>query len=485
MLDIKLSVAEDSETGNLIHVSERMSSRPTLRCPYCKHPVIRKAGSVRRHHFAHQGGSVCNMSSETLLHEGAKVYVYHQLEANRTFDITVNIAMLRNSATKSMLSNLNISRVTVKSSSIFCRPSQYNVLEKALQSIRPDIISYDNRNEDNPLAWEIYVTHEVEPDKEEYFISNNIPFIELIPSESGHNSYSFLLNNYNGISIMDYDKEFMHSLYESNKVDMFSSFKELIETDYIAEQIDIGTSALRDNILKSKTDELINKNSIDLTKYNEPMSLYLSTSFSHDFITSLSDEGTWDKVEDIKKVKSDYGFSVMINGTYLDLPMQMLSRIYIQLYESGMCRAVINDNSQCIGVKLNIPSLRELKYRDELITLSNESVYKDDVDIRETEDNWSKSGKPYMRIIDKSDEYHVKYHDTQLLNIIEYFRKHYRVKALINTNLAGKRRVFGIKVIGLPDEVELKFKLQRIVDKCVSSVIQQSVSSCIGNTSFT
>lgn len=476
MLDIKLSVAKVIETDNLIHVSERLPVGATLCCPFCNYPVSKKAGSVRRHHFSHKAGSDCNVSAETLLHEGAKVYIFNKLETKQPFEISINVAFLKDSLAKELLLKLNLSSISIKSTDILSEPYHFNEIEKAIQSIRPDVVSYKNSIKDAPFAWEVYVTHEIEPDKKEYFASQSIPFIELIPSEFGQNDYSFVLHDYHGTELLNYDSKLMHCIYELNKRLIFNEFKELIESEYIIDQIDFNTRSHKANLTKLQVDNISKINKVDINKYKDSVSLDIAQSFNKVFITSLKMEGVWEKVTELNYVKGLYGYSVVINGNYIDSPIRMLSRIYEDLYESDMCRAVINEGSQCIGIKLNTPYIRENKYKETLIVLSNEKVLKDDVIIHDTEGNRSKANKPYMLISDGYTEYFVKFHDTQLNNILKYFNEHYGLRVLIGKNEEGKKRVVGIKVIGLPDEIDLKYKLQKIVDVCTHDVAKQLVS---------
>lgn len=476
MLDIKLSVAKVIETGNLIHVSERLPVGATLCCPFCSYPVSKKAGSVRRHHFSHKAGSDCNVSAETLLHEGAKVYIYNKLEVKQPFEITINVQFLKDSLVKELLLKLGLSSISIKSTDILNDHYHFHEIEKNIQSIRPDITSYKNSSKDDPFAWEVYVTHELEPDKKEHFKNTSIPFIELIPSEFGQNDYTFVLHDYHGTELLNYDSKLMLGIYESNKKTIFNEFRELIVNEYINDQIDINTRSHKAELLKQQVDYISNISKVDLGKYYESVSLNIAQSFNKVFITSLTMDGVWEKVTELNNVKGLYGYSIKINGNFIDSPIRMLGCIYEDLCKSDMGRAVINEGLQCIGIKLNTPYLRENKYKEALIVLNNEKIHKDDVTISETQGNRSKANKPYMLILEGNSEYYVKFHDTQLLNVLKYFNEHYGLRALVGKNESGKKRVMGIKVIGLPDEIDLKFKLQKIVDKCTHDAAKQMVS---------
>jgi len=476
MLDVKLSIAKIQDTDNIIHISERIPSGAILCCPFCNCPVLKKTGNVRRHHFSHKAYSDCKVSAETLLHEGAKVYIFNKLEANQPFEVAINVHFLKDSIVKKLLLKLGLSSISIKSTDILNEQYNFNEIEKAILSIRPDVTSYKNSSRVDPFAWEVYVTHELEPDKKEHFIRNSMPFIELVPSELGQKDYSFVLHDYNGTELLNYDSKLMMGIYEINKKSIFDEFRDQIISEYISDQIDLNTRSYKAELQKQQVDNIVNISKVDLGKYKKSISLDIAQSFNKEFTTSLKTEGVWENVKELNYVKGLYGYSITINGNFIESPILMLSRIYEDLCKSNMGRAVINEGLQCIGIKLNTPYLRENKYKVALILLDNEKILKDDVNIYGTKGNRSKANKPYMLISDTYAEYFVKFHDTQLLNVLKYFNNQYGLRVFVGKNEDGKKRVTGIKVIGLPDEIDLKFKLQKIVDKCTYDETKQLMS---------
>ncbi|MBI3923527.1 MAG: hypothetical protein HY318_19065 [Armatimonadetes bacterium] len=59
----------------LVHISEVSSGRQRdCVCPSCKEPLIAKKGPIKKHHFAHDPGTQCNL--ESALHCVAKTLIY-------------------------------------------------------------------------------------------------------------------------------------------------------------------------------------------------------------------------------------------------------------------------------------------------------------------------------------------------------------------------------------------------------------------------
>lgn len=177
MSDVLLPIAKTPE-GRLIHVSERLPAGIQLCCPYCGSGVIKKTGSVRRHHYSHQAGSNCSVSAETLLHDGAKVFLYNSLIKNNPIDIMVDVASLNTSKTKFLLQRLSLKQITVSSKSFYDNPNSEHFLEGTIGTVRADVLSYDSRLRPatDVMAWEIFVTHAVDEGKNSYFRRNQGAF---------------------------------------------------------------------------------------------------------------------------------------------------------------------------------------------------------------------------------------------------------------------------------------------------------------------
>lgn len=66
-----------SESGHLVHIAEAHLSSEDFYCPHCKCRMLKKCGTIRSWHFAHdyryQNENVCNCSYESYLHAYAKL----------------------------------------------------------------------------------------------------------------------------------------------------------------------------------------------------------------------------------------------------------------------------------------------------------------------------------------------------------------------------------------------------------------------------
>lgn len=143
------------------------SSRPEAICPLCMHPVIMKLGNKRVHHYAHQVGVICAATQpETALHLNAKFYIYAQLLSGSKLYL------------EQLCSN------SCGNSRIVCWAEGWkNVeIESKIGTFKPDISIVGTNDTINAI--EIVVTHHVEDDKEQFFTTRGIYWLEVEASES-------------------------------------------------------------------------------------------------------------------------------------------------------------------------------------------------------------------------------------------------------------------------------------------------------------
>ena len=228
-MDIKLPIALNTVDERILYVADRVPAGAALVCPFCRHPVKKNAGSIRRHHFVHMPGANCSVSYETLLHEGAKVYLHRCLEKGESVDIFIDIATLRPSKTRRLLETLGVRRFSTSSKDVFKNEGAVHLLERMVAGkVKPDVVSYGEYfagGERDVFAWEIFVTHEVEEEKSELFRLNDIPYIELSPLEEGANGYIYTMGSCGGISFIDDDIIFNETVYRDNKADLIATFE--------------------------------------------------------------------------------------------------------------------------------------------------------------------------------------------------------------------------------------------------------------------
>lgn len=140
--------------------------RPLAFCPLCGQTVILKLGTKRTHHYAHYAPNLCAAQHpETALHLNTKHYLAHCLDSATELHIQLPCSRCRKPT--AMLAWKNWHTVAV---------------EYQLDPMRPDIVLLNNGV---PVgAIEVRVHHAVTREKEQWFLKNRLPWIELLANET-------------------------------------------------------------------------------------------------------------------------------------------------------------------------------------------------------------------------------------------------------------------------------------------------------------
>jgi hypothetical protein len=236
MASIKLPFAYDPKNNKYWHISEKIPDEIDLFCPYCSNSVSSKKGKVRRHHFFHLNNSdECNINPETVLHEGAKIYIYKNLQKNKNFKLKFKPDNILGREIKSLFKDLRVQELLFNSNNIVPNGNSEHYLEHKIKNKIPDIFSkYENQNtgEIKSFAWEVYVTHFSEEDKIKFYNENDISFIEVEPKEDGLFDYIFEVKRYEGISLFDDLSKVKKKLYSSYKKEIFNDYKSKLDSLY-------------------------------------------------------------------------------------------------------------------------------------------------------------------------------------------------------------------------------------------------------------
>lgn len=142
--------------------------RPAAFCPVCQKPVILKLGKKRTHHYAHQPEDVCIVTQpETALHLNTKLHIYKQL-------LSAKVLFIEQSC----------SRFSCKRKNNLLWLSEWDDIqvEYSVNTFRPDISILFNGNVIGAI--EVFVTHSVEEQKEQFFKEQNISWLELRATEA-------------------------------------------------------------------------------------------------------------------------------------------------------------------------------------------------------------------------------------------------------------------------------------------------------------
>ena len=150
--------------GVRIHISEVPGGRNSdCVCPCCREPLIAKKGRIKRHHFAHDPGSQCNLESvlhwfgKNLIHEG----IEKALNERRPLPLRWQCAQCGDEHSRNLL-----------------KKAAFVLLEPDLGGARPDLLLLDQKN--NPVAAiELIVTHRPEQPTLEFYEKSRIAVVQI------------------------------------------------------------------------------------------------------------------------------------------------------------------------------------------------------------------------------------------------------------------------------------------------------------------
>lgn len=230
MSDILLPTAYSKSQNRYFHISEGPFTSMDLECPYCHTEVYGKTkGEERRPHFCHNSKQDCKPTSETLLHDGAKVFLYNSLKSGLSQDIIVEEFSKLPQDIANVVKFLSIRQLRIPTRSLPGFSFAEHELETQTGQVRPDISSFDGLF-NTMFAWEIFVTHKIEERKCDYFAENNIPFIELKPKFVEPYGYEFYLESCGGFNLSNQGR-LLEFLFQTYKVELLSIYRGTLSAD--------------------------------------------------------------------------------------------------------------------------------------------------------------------------------------------------------------------------------------------------------------
>lgn len=456
MVSIKLPFAYDPKNNKYWHISEKIPDEIDLVCPYCSSSVSSKKGKVRRHHFFHLNSTdECNINPETVLHEGAKIYIYKNLQKNKNFKLKFKPDNILENEIKSLFKDLGVQEFIFNSNDIIPVGTLEHYLEHKIKNKIPDIFSKCKSKDTGKIksfAWEVYVTHFSEEDKIKFYSKNNISFIEIEPEEDGLYDYIFEVKNYEGISLFDDLSKVKKRLFSSYKKEMFNEYKSKLDSLY-SENLERN---LTKKILKSLDKKI---NYTDLYKKNQEEFIsfqliqFLSTTFKPKLRNKYKKNN---KVFKLKCKKLEYfnhknGTTIKFNEKYsLDSQFFMLGLIYKKLSDMGMGKAILNKKRNIVGYKLSYPSIKKLEIEERTLLLNGETECTT-TSVMYSQGKRSKKGNPYL-VMNNS---FVKSPITQLMNILKFFKSEFQLVIYLKENKYNKKYITSLKIKGLVQEIAL------------------------------
>ena len=129
-------------------------------CQCCGEPLIARKGNIKRHHFSHKPGTECQYGYQTALHLMAK-------------DILSNIKKITLPPLGILFCGSHSEKIVIPSKIVEIERVE---LEHKIGDIIPDVAIYVAGK---PLYIEIFVTHEIDEEKKNKIIDNDIPVIEI------------------------------------------------------------------------------------------------------------------------------------------------------------------------------------------------------------------------------------------------------------------------------------------------------------------
>ncbi|HNY02996.1 MAG TPA: hypothetical protein PKG48_10435 [Bacteroidales bacterium] len=349
MEPVKLAYAQEKGTNIFHHVSENVEGLELV-CPECGVRVCKKAKEIRRHHFSHHNTN-CTATEESSLHKGAKYYLAYKLAQNQELELLIQREMLPEGPLKAVLRRARIPKIQLPVNSLFDNILCRHDVEKGIGGQVPDVLT---TNINGPvMAWEIFVTHPMPPEKQSYFNENHIPYIELIPLEVGLADYAFEVTRLGNVPIVD-PKEFtLQSLFNVFQDEFNSCFVPEIQRELLDTAADKTTDALFARINDKLTEQIPGVCLLDKAKefidtqgriYSE------QTYFKH-----VDDKDRhYEMLEDIEWYDGGRGKSPRFNKkAFIDSPHNLAGEFLKALGEKVSLLGIVDDKAEIIGLRMN------------------------------------------------------------------------------------------------------------------------------------
>jgi len=472
---VSLPAAFLPDTGRYIHILEKIPAKETLLCPFCNVEVGCKKGNIRQHHFFHKAETDCNPSKETLLHEGAKVFLFNSLRKGEPLPVIVPELSFLPPELAEILRSINVDGVTVSTEFFPGYKFERHEMEKAIDQFRPDIRSYQP-SQNRYFAWEICVSHEIEAGKREHFDNNSVQYIELRPVSLSSSRYIFYLESLNGFELVGNRSDFYSLFFQRYKDELNSAFLERLTITHQqklkAEALEGARAQARDE-LKQACHPLriagVVESYAERLKLTEKMrqreTLTLWTDDSEHNIEHEPKVIPYEYVEFSKFGKADYP-SIRINQKYfLASPIRLFSGLIKGLSKCFELTALLNPEEKVVGFELDIGSNTSDQRSKEKILLANESA-DGAVNVIDILGRRSQNDRAYcMALSDTFDEFFVSSYQRLLFELLKVLKKVFKCSILLGKNQKGYDAVTGLRLheVNCPKEIN-----RQIIEFCAS-----------------
>lgn len=388
---IKLSYAKNG--SRLFHISEVHDRDKLYTCPFCNEQVLFKKGEAREHHFAHAAHSNCSASQETILHFHAKHYLADLISGSSTLNVEFQFLWSDHSKVLKDLSEMIPiqNEGTIQLYDILEYYGYFPEIGEIERKVGPYIVDVFAANEElqNSICFEIFVSHQIEPEKRAYFIEHQIPFMELVPKQFSTTHVEFNLHDYYLPGFFDEKVNQM----ESNVLKyLFNTYKQDLHIQLIQEESVLPELHLKKRAVQALRKELLDQPEIGMNNQKVLEGAHYLMCQAHNAV--IKKEVT---VKNIRYGKSKAGkpFLTINDGRYFvaaetkifyDLLNKMMRRAEVTAYIGGW-----NDLSrnQIIGFDFPIPNLDKVENAANRIVdrTLNEFEFKIEQRLRQIESN--------------------------------------------------------------------------------------------------
>ena len=388
---IKLSYAKNG--SRLFHISEVHDRDKLYTCPFCNEQVLFKKGEAREHHFAHAAHSNCSASQETILHFHAKHYLADLISGSSTLNVEFQFLWSDHSKVLKDLSEMIPiqNEGTIQLYDILEYYGYFPEIGEIERKVGPYIVDVFAANEElqNSICFEIFVSHQIEPEKRAYFIEHQIPFMELVPKQFSTTHVEFKLHDYYLPGFFDEKVNKM----ESNVLKyLFNTYKQDLHIQLIQEESVLPELHLKKRAVQALRKELLDQPEIGMNNQKVFEGAHYLMCQAHNAV--IKKEVT---VKNIRYGKSKAGkpFLTINDGRYFvaaetnifyDLLNKMMRRAEVTAYIGGW-----NDLSrdQIIGFDFPIPNLDKVENAANRIVdrTLNEFEFKIEQRLRQIESN--------------------------------------------------------------------------------------------------
>lgn len=274
--------------NELVHINGRISKNKNYCCPSCSESLTPKRGPFNAHHFAHQSGSCCTASEETMLHLISK----YALVSGRkiTLNFPINLLQTNHSLFRKIVTQINLEYFPIDLDEILDFYSFYHPIgnvEQLIETFIADVLFIELEDE-TKLVIEVFVTHAMEEDKKNRFNQLGIPFIEVKPVMN-NGDIAFFVTETNVTKFfdkreMDLKNEMFSYVYHEYRVELLQKFTEdLVDDDKI---VLAKNEALRQ--LDNDIDTINLRNYINWKLYTEMSTIPATTTGKYERVESVS-----------------------------------------------------------------------------------------------------------------------------------------------------------------------------------------------------